>query len=104
HRELDARDLGGRDDVACHADDEEAAQALVEDGLRRRARIRTTEDDGEGTLTARKLGAIADHRLDAPDVLHEASIAFHQPPEGLVGVHDIHGRASYTSGPGLQRS
>ena len=51
--ELDAADLGGRDDVAGDADDEQVAESLIEDQLRGHARIGAAEDDGEGLLAAR---------------------------------------------------
>jgi hypothetical protein len=46
-RELDAADLGRRNDVAGHADDEEISEPLVEDDFRRGSRIRTAKHDGE---------------------------------------------------------
>jgi hypothetical protein len=53
--ELDAADLRGRDDIAGNADDEQVAEALVEDDLRRHPRVGTAEDDGERFLTERQL-------------------------------------------------
>ena len=47
--ELDAADLRRRDDVPGHADDEQVAQALVEDDLRRHPRVGASEDDGDGS-------------------------------------------------------
>ena len=46
-RELDRADLRGRHDVAGHADHEQIAQALIEDGLGGRARIGAAQNDGE---------------------------------------------------------
>ena len=55
--ELDAADLRRRDDVAGDADHEQVAQALVEDDLRRHARVRAAEDDGERLLACGQLAA-----------------------------------------------
>ncbi len=77
-RELDAADLRGRNDVARHADDEQVAEALIEDDLGRYARIRTAEDDGQRFLACRQLtpprvaGALAAQLAD------EAPIALAQ--------------------------
>jgi hypothetical protein len=49
-RKLDTADLGGCDNVAGHANDEEVAEALIEDQLRRYAGVGAAEDDGEGLL------------------------------------------------------
>ena len=50
-RELNASYLRGSDNVSGHPDDEEVPETLIENDLRRRARVRTTEDDGKGILT-----------------------------------------------------
>src|SRR6516162_6466457 len=49
-RKFDTADLRGRDDVAGHADDEQVAESLVEDDLRRHPCIRAAEHDGERLL------------------------------------------------------
>ena len=65
-RELDAADLRRRDDVARDADDEQIAQALVEDDLGGRARIGAAEHDRARRLrrrVARRLWLIIESRL-----------------------------------------
>src|SRR5215469_250070 len=86
-RELDTADLRGRDDVAGHADDEQVAESLVEDDLRRHARIRAAEHDRERLLCGRsgKLPA-ADARVAPlepglalePKLADETPVAFAQ--------------------------
>jgi hypothetical protein len=49
-RELDAADLRGSDDVAGDTDNEEVAEALVEDELGWDPRIGASQDDGEWLL------------------------------------------------------
>ena len=55
-RELNAADLGRCDDVAGDSNDEEVAEALVEDQFRGDAGIRTTEDDCERLLSRHQRG------------------------------------------------
>src|SRR4029077_1019 len=55
-RELNAADLGRCDDVAGDSNDEEVAEALVEDQFRGDAGIRTTEDDCERLLSRDQRG------------------------------------------------
>src|SRR5687768_6593656 len=76
-RELDAADLRRSDDVSGNPDDEQVAQALVEDDLRGHARVGASENDGERLLARRQLGAprLAYERVPAPDVGHEATVA-----------------------------
>ena len=65
--ELDAAHLRRRDDVAGDADDEEIAEALIEDDLGGHARVRAAEDDGEGLLpaasSARRVWLVSEVRL-----------------------------------------
>jgi hypothetical protein len=49
--------LRGSHDVSGHPDDEQVAQALVEDDLGRHARIGAPQDDREGLLARHQLGA-----------------------------------------------
>jgi len=55
-RELNAADLGRCDDVAGDSNDEEVAEALVEDQFRGDAGIRTTENDCERLLSRDQRG------------------------------------------------
>ena len=77
-RELDAADLRGRDDVAGHADDEQVAEALIEDDLGRHARIRTAEDDGQRLLACRQQRAAARGSRRRCPAADEAPIALAQ--------------------------
>ena len=45
---LDASEFVAVDDFPSRPDDKEIADVLIEDDLRRRARIRAADDDGEG--------------------------------------------------------
>jgi hypothetical protein len=67
--ELDAADLGGRDDVACDSNDEEVAQSLIEDDLRWDPRVRTSEDDRERTLGLGDLCALRRARIGFADTV-----------------------------------
>ena len=77
--ELDAADLGGRDDVAGHADHEQVPEPLVEDELRRHARVRAAEHDRERLLLrgegAAARGAVA---VVAALLADEAQVALAQ--------------------------
>jgi len=53
--ELDAPDLGRRDDVAGNPDHKQVAKALVEDNLCWHTRVGASENDGEWLLTGRQL-------------------------------------------------
>ena len=76
-RELDAADLGGRDDVAGDPDDEQIAQSLVEDDLDRHTRVRASEDDGERRLPRHELVAArrAGQGLEAADTDDETQVS-----------------------------
>jgi hypothetical protein len=78
--ELDATDLRRSDDISGNADDEQVAQALVEDDLCRHPRVGTTENDGERLLTCRQLVAVRLTRelVAAPNVRYEATVALLQ--------------------------
>ena len=98
-RELDGPDERRRDDVARDADDEEIAEALVEDELRRRPRIRAAEDGRERPLPRGEARVPASNGLAfAGD---EALIAFHQAVErvfgrgGVGGVGARHGKRAF---------
>ena len=75
--ELDAADLGRRDDVAGDADDEQVAQPLVEDNLRWDSRVRTAEDNCEWLLTCSELttSCLSQERVDAAHPRREASVS-----------------------------
>ena len=51
--ELERPEHTGVDDMPGRADDEEVAQALVEDDLRRHPGVAAAEEDGERVLIAR---------------------------------------------------
>jgi hypothetical protein len=78
--ELDAADLRRSDDVTGNADDKQIAQTLVEDDLCWHSRVGTSENDREWLLTCRQLVAarLARERVAAPNVRHEATVAFSQ--------------------------
>src|ERR1700686_1201711 len=81
--ELDAADLGRSNDVTGDANDEEIAQALVEDDFDGHPGIGTAEDGGEWLLacgqfeTARPTG----NRLAIADVRHESMVSLLQKRE-----------------------
>src|SRR5579872_6978532 len=86
-RKLDAADLGWRDDVARDADDEQAAESLIEHDLRGNARIGATEHDREGVL-CRAEPELTRHLRGiriAADVRHEALISRTQLLESRQG-------------------
>ena len=85
-RELHAVNLRRGDDVARHADDEQVAEALIEDHLGRHARVGAAQDDGERLLTGRQRqppGAVRD-RIAVAQSGHEAGVALAQPRERLL--------------------
>ena len=88
-RELDAADLGRGDDVAGDADDEQVAQPLVEDDLRRHPRVGTAEQDRERLLPGRELVAPrrAGGRGVGANVGDEARVPLPQPVECLQRSH-----------------
>jgi hypothetical protein len=57
--EFDTAKLRARDDIACDANDEQVARALVENGLDRDPGIRTADDDCEWQLRSVRLPAPA---------------------------------------------
>ena len=84
-RELDAADLRGGDNVAGDADDEQIAEALVEDNLRRHARVRASEDDRERLL--RRWQLVAARPAGQRAITHavtEAEIPLSEPFECLT--------------------
>ena len=86
-RELDAADLGGRDDVAGDADHEQVAQALVKDDFGRHPGVRTAQDDGERKLLRGQFDAAAGCRwpsITAAGVGDEARIAVAQSAAVLL--------------------
>ena len=76
-RELNAAYLGRCDDVAGDSNDEEVAEALVEDQFRGDAGIRTTEDDCERLLSRDQRGTTGMIRKGARGRLirHESPVA-----------------------------
>ncbi len=85
--ELDAADLGRGDDVAGDADDEQIAQPLVEDDLRRYARIGAAEQNRERLLAGGELvpPGRTGRRAVFARVGDEAPVAFSQPFECRQG-------------------
>jgi hypothetical protein len=84
-RELNAADLGRGHDVAGDSNDEEVAEALVEDQFRGDTGIRTTEDDCERLLSRDQRGTTSvtrKHRRrrlvgdEAPVAVAKASQSF----------------------------
>jgi hypothetical protein len=74
--------LRRRNDVARDADDEQIAEALIENNFRRHTRVRAAEDDRERFLPLREL--VAPRGADARIALalgHEAPIALAQQVE-----------------------
>ena len=80
--ELDRADERWRDDVAGDANDEEVAEALIEDELRGCAGVRATEDDGEGSLSVDELGAAVMAGVGFREVGDEAGVALAQTLQG----------------------
>src|SRR5690606_38911964 len=76
------------------ADHEQVTQALVEDDLGGRARIRAAQDDGERLLARRELGAavLGDEGVDAPDIGDEALVSLLQTSQGHERWMGAHGR------------
>src|SRR5688572_3851644 len=74
--ELDAADLRRRDDVSGDADDEQVAEALVEDDLRRHPGVRAPEDDREWFLLRRQAVAArrARERVRVPHGRDKATV------------------------------
>lgn len=56
-RKLDTADVRWGDDVAGHTDDEQVAQALMENDFRRHPRVGAAENDGERLLTRYQFSA-----------------------------------------------
>ena len=81
--EFDAADLGGSDDVAGDANDEQIAEPLIEDVLDRRARIGAAEDDGERSLPLDEMRMPAAAR--AAFAGDEARVALAQASEAIFG-------------------
>ena len=75
-----AADLRGRDDVSGHADDEQIAQALVEDDLCRYARVGASENDGERFLAFCELTPprLSGECRTATNIRHESAVSFAQ--------------------------
>src|SRR5579862_8493200 len=86
-RELDAANLGWRDDVARDSNHEQIAEALVEHDFGRYAGVGAAQDDREGRLLEGELDApsAARARLRFPDVSDETAIAVAKAVEGLLG-------------------
>ena len=78
--ELDATDLRSSDDVSGNADNEQVAQALVEDDLCWHPRVGATENDGERLLTCCQFVAacLARECVGASDVRCEATVTLSQ--------------------------
>jgi hypothetical protein len=74
---LDAPDQRWSDDVPGDADDEQIAEPLIEDDLRRNARVGAAENDRVRLLLLRELGAalLAEEGFEAADVGGEAGVA-----------------------------
>jgi hypothetical protein len=90
-RELDRPDHRRGHDVAGDADDEEIAEALVEQDLDRCARIRAAQHDGEGTLGLhRQLGG------EGPGRVQRTPFA-----EALVALDEALGGHSRRQGIGI---
>jgi hypothetical protein len=82
---FDAADLRGRDDVSSDADDEEIAQALVENDLCWYARVGASENDGERFLAVCELTPprLSDECRTATNLRHESTVSFAQAFERL---------------------
>ena len=92
--ELHAAHLRRRHDVAGDADDEEIAEALIEDDLRRHPRVGAAEDDGERFLVLRQRAAGAIQHGQAG---RESLVTGAQPVERLR-------RGNHEGGPdGIER-
>src|SRR5690606_30797596 len=93
-RELDAPDERRGADVPRDADDEEIAEAAVEDELGGGAGVGAREQDGEGRLARGELLALGlgRERLDAPHLVDEALVARAEGGERVTGVLGTGGR------------
>ena len=82
--ELHRAHLGRRHDVSGHTDDQEVAQALVEDNLCGHARIRAAKDDGKRFLPCGQLAAsrLTRQRISS-DVGNKAAVPFAQGFESV---------------------
>ena len=94
--ELDAADLRRRDDVAGDADDEQVAQALVEDDLGRHARVGAAEDDRERLLPGGEPRRAWLATRPAAHVRDEAAVALAQSLERVAGGDQRHGGLPWT--------
>ena len=83
----DAADHVGRDDVPRHADHEQVAETLVEDQLRRHARVAAGQDRRERLLALLEMFAPRRGLVGMPyATLGEPLVSFLQPLESLGGV------------------
>jgi hypothetical protein len=87
--EFDTADLRWRNDVAGDADDEEIAEALVEDDFRRHARIGAAQNNRERLLAGGNLYAarFTSKGIVVTDVRHKPVIAVFQALEGVLRWH-----------------
>ena len=86
-----AHDLRG-DHVAGHADDEQLAEAGVEDELRRDARVAAAEDGRVRLLSLRQVGKnLFLHGRKARFAAHEPLVPLDEPRQRLISGHG-HGR------------
>jgi hypothetical protein len=90
--ELDAADQGGSDDVSRHPDDEQVAQALVEDDLDRYPGVGAAENGREGRLALRQFAAagLAGKGATARSLRHEAAVPLAQAVECFSGCDHRH--------------
>jgi hypothetical protein len=85
-RELDASYLGGSDDIAGHANDEEITETLVEHDLDGHTRIGAAKDDRERLLVLGQLewARLTKGRFAGLDAGDETAVALAQARERVV--------------------
>jgi len=74
--------------VACHANNEEVSQALIEDDFRRHPGIRAAQNGGKGLLSCDQFAAAGRHGGKAAVAKfggYETSISFYQTVNGGSG-------------------
>src|ERR1700736_4953542 len=91
--EFDTADLRRSHDIASDSDHEQVAETLIEDQLRRNARVRAAKNYCKWLLSAHKLGRTRWNRKNASRFLvgSEAPVSIAQPIESMNGVN--HGEA-----------
>jgi len=84
-RVFDTADLSRSYDVSCHADNEQIAEALVENHLHGYPGVGAGEDDREWILTPDQFRTflVADRQVDGAFLIDEATVAFSQAFDGI---------------------